>query len=160
MKPLWTEAQKDIISFCAIECRLQASGELSVGHMLEAWACALARPRPSNLPIPHEFILQLGALVEPHKNGAGYRTGYVRVGSNVKIPGRDVPPRMDNLLANHAGRSAADWFHDYENIHPFLDGNGRTGAILYNYLNGTLLQPTWPPNFWSDPRRVSGFGAP
>ena len=159
MKPLWTEAQKDIISFCAIECRLQVSGELSVGYMLEAWAYALAHPRTTTLPLAHEFILQLGALVEPHKNGSGYRTCDVRVGSNVKMPWRYVPTQMEKLLKIPGG-DTSDWFYEYENIHPFVDGNGRTGAILYNYLNGTLLQPTWPPNFWSDPRRVSGFGAP
>jgi fido (protein-threonine AMPylation protein) len=40
------------------------------------------------------------------------------------------------------------FYYEYENIHPFRDGNGRTGKILYNYLLGTLDNPKMPPNFW------------
>lgn len=34
-----------------------------------------------------------------------------------------------------------DWYLAYEWIHPFRDGNGRTGKILHNWLNGTLDDP-------------------
>jgi len=34
-----------------------------------------------------------------------------------------------------------DWYLAYEWIHPFIDGNGRTGKILHNWLNGTLDDP-------------------
>jgi fido (protein-threonine AMPylation protein) len=40
---------------------------------------------------------------------------------------------------------------EYEEIHPFVDSNGRTGKIILNYLNGTLLDPIFPPNdIWGD----------
>lgn len=41
------------------------------------------------------------------------------------------------------------FYFEYENIHPFVDGNGRSGKILYNYLLGRLDDPIMPPNFWN-----------
>jgi hypothetical protein len=42
-------------------------------------------------------------------------------------------------------------FRAYEDIHPFADGNRRTGSILYNWLCGSLPEPIDPPNLWNDP---------
>jgi len=58
--------------------------------------------------------------------------------------GREAPTGVMPLA-----KSAEDQFYyEYENIHPFVDGNGRSGKILYNYLLGTLDNPQMPPNFW------------
>ncbi|MFH1649463.1 MAG: Fic family protein [Candidatus Woesearchaeota archaeon] len=37
---------------------------------------------------------------------------------------------------------ASSFHHKFEKIHPFFDGNGRTGRILMNYI---LLQKEYPP---------------
>lgn len=37
----------------------------------------------------------------------------------------------------------------FEHIHPFADGNGRTGKVIYNWLRESLDVPTFPPAFWS-----------
>jgi len=34
-----------------------------------------------------------------------------------------------------------DWYLAYEWIHPFRDGNGRSGKVLHNWLGGTLDDP-------------------
>jgi hypothetical protein len=49
---------------------------------------------------------------------------------------------------NLSKRAEDQFYYEYENIHPFRDGNGRSGKILYNYLLGTLENPQMPPNFW------------
>lgn len=171
---------RDIVRFCSIECRLQMSGELSVGWMVDAWLYAqeVAGPNPSNGYTDSwptlEDVINIGRLVEPNVNvksdrNNGFRTVDVRVGWDVKAPWEDVPRLMVELMEelNHKGSpestqgrmSPAEFFKRYEDVHPWRDGNGRSGAVLFNWLNGTLDNPVWPPNFWNDPRRTVGFGA-
>ena len=73
-----------------------------------------------------------------------YREIYVMVGGSVKASPLDVPDLMYGLL-EEAHRRRADglsrddvwWLHnEFESIHPFLDGNGRTGRV---WLNALLL---------------------
>ena len=45
-------------------------------------------------------------------------------------------------IANEKILTAAAYFHaKFENIHPFADGNGRTGRLLMNYLLVTHNHP-------------------
>lgn len=153
-----TIAQQNIVRFCAIECSLQESGEVSVWHMLKAWD--YAQEHSSRLPGVGD-VLALGECVDPARNSAGYRRVGVRVGYSVKMDWAMVPHAMEKLVARlHENTIEPDeFFRQYEEIHPFRDGNGRTGQILFNWLNGTLDDPVWAPDFWGDPRRHPGWGA-
>lgn len=169
------------VQFASIECKLQMSGELSVAWMLDGLTYAIENSKqwddgPMRLPTVDD-VLAIGKLVEPNVNvvsdrNGGFRTVDVRVGYDVKAPWEEVPRLMVALMealreppySPREGISVPvltpdTFFKEYEEIHPFRDGNGRSGVILFNWLNGTLAHPVWAPNFWNDPRRTVGYGA-
>jgi len=82
----------------------------------------------------------------------GYRNQDVRViNANFKsTPAPYVKTDMDLLLKwynqykekLHPLVLAVIVHHKFEKIHPFMDGNGRTGRILLNYI---LIKNSYPP---------------
>ena len=78
--------------------------------------------------------------------GAYKRHDYVTGKNEIGAAPEDVPEEMRELLDELHGipaerllRAAAYYHVKFENIHPFADGNGRTGRITMNYflvLNG------------------------
>ena len=150
----FTDAQMDVIRWAAKECRRQRSSEVSVYWMLNAWNWAMERRLESPFPTEKD-ILELARLVEPYVNARGYRRVGVRVGSDVKGPAEHVPRQVEALVGAVDAMAAREWFYHYEDIHPFRDGNGRSGSILYNWLNGTLDRPEEPPEFWGEREAVS-----
>lgn len=146
----------DVVRFCAIECEIQLSGARSVSDMVNAWCHA----DQVGLPISIEYVEDLGRIIDPRLNAEGLRSCGVRVGSDIKPDWQSVPRLLEVLVAAQDTLAPAEWFHEFEEIHPFRDGNGRTGQILYNLLNGTLNAPVWAPNFYNDRRRTPNEGAP
>lgn len=47
-------------------------------------------------------------------------------------------------------KTVDDWYLCYEMIHPFADGNGRTGKILHNWLLGTLDDPVLVEDYFGE----------
>lgn len=104
--------------------------------------------------LKHEFIIEIHAkLLENIDERKGYRKTDIRViKSNFDAaPGKYVKTDMDLLLKwfnenknkVHPLALAVIFHHKFEKIHPFMDGNGRTGRMIMNYI---LLTSNLPPN--------------
>lgn len=154
-----TSHPERIAAFCAAEVTRQGhnifhveDGGVRLAGMLAAWryASILARRRPKL-----EDVLQIAALVEP-RNKSGWRTCGVRVGSTFCPPWQEVPEAMerlwsrtDNLPLGADARTQWDEAYlSFQKIHPFVDGNGRTGKILHNWWLQTLDSPVLVADFF------------
>jgi Fic family protein len=105
-------------------------------------------------PLTTEVILELHQLVTDRvlDEAGQFRRGAVSIrGSQLQPPpAREVPALMDEWLAWLAGEGrayepvarAAIAHHGFLAVHPFLDGNGRTGRLLLNLL---LMRDGYPP---------------
>ncbi len=103
--------------------------------------------------INHELIILLHKkLLENIDNRTGYRTSDIRViRSNFDAsPGKFVKTDMNLLLewydknknTLHPLVLAILFHHKFERIHPFMDGNGRVGRMIMNFI---LIKNNFPP---------------
>lgn len=130
---------------CAVECERQQVGVEGVVALLHAYQYALAQ---GGVP-PDEFDMrELARVIEPSTRGR-YRTTPVifKEGGSAAPPGT-VGEGIARLFERLDGEVAAEEFlRALLSIHPFTDGNGRVGFVLFNWLRGTLEDPVPLPEF-------------
>lgn len=107
----------------------------------------------NNVPFSENIIKQIHTLVlmDRTEDRGVYRRIPVRIMGAYHVPPDPlfVPEQMENLVAEFAGNKKlnpierATLFHlKFEGIHPFVDGNGRTGRLILNLM---LMQAGYPP---------------
>lgn len=104
------------------------------------------------LDVEQLSVLHLCRLAETLEPRARLRT---RPGMNVRIGSHFPPPggpgiayHLDNLLQNINAGQLSPWEAHcrYEELHPFLDGNGRSGRVLWLWMHTQQSYPV-PPSF-------------
>lgn len=159
VRPKWTPRRADVAGFIHDEVVRQAwnpkteDGKRRIRWMTKAWDYA-TESAARNFRPDLDDLLKIAYYIEPAENFRGYRRHGIMVGREVKADWPEIP-RLMSILWNslpdvvpETGRSepdepmtADDFYLAFEDIHPFGDGNGRTGKILHNWILGTLRDP-------------------
>ena len=122
----------------------------AIGHR-DAFLCICSLVS-EKLAISEKVIKNIHSLVlidRPEDKGV-YRGIPVTIMGAVHEPPQPylVPVQMENLVRDlsldkrHVLETCAAFHLDFEGIHPFIDGNGRTGRLILNLM---LMQAGYPP---------------
>ena len=122
----------------------------AVGHR-DAFLYVVSLVRDKT-PISERIIREIHSLVlmdRPEDKGV-YRRIPVKIMGAYHEPPQPylVPVQMERLVSDlfqdnrHTIETAALFHLNFEGIHPFIDGNGRTGRLILNLM---LMQAGYPP---------------
>jgi len=136
-----------VVKFCAEEVGRQKEPTKLVFNYLKAWEDAIELRKDLKWIHP-EMIKKWGQLTEPEVNDGEWRYVPVFVGNHRKMEAMMIPQAMKNLCNNLDTLDPASAYKEFQDIHPFRNGNGRVGKIIFNWMKGTLNDPKMPPNFW------------
>ena len=101
-----------------------------------AWGFLISQDKLDDIIIKRTHFMLMKGKLKGREIGY-YRQRLVHVGGNWNKPWREIPDLMDSWIqsANVATtekeiKTDHIW---YEHIHPFVDGNGRTGRMFMNW---------------------------
>lgn len=138
--------------------QMEVSKRISLREVFEtknlAFVYGYIKKKRSELSLSTDSILLLHKmlLTNIRDEVAGCYRGQgelVQVGTHIAVPGEFVQERMDEIIVRFTSDIETPHLHkiarfhaEFENIHPFLDGNGRIGRVLNNLL---LMKSGFPP---------------
>jgi hypothetical protein len=142
---------RNIVAYCIEEARRQQDTVWHGFRMYDAWLWftdyeSVHLIHGEGPVLTHAVIQEIGRRVD-ELNHSGYRRGNIYIGGKV-LPPHSVHADMTQFLETQDTADPEAFYLAFERIHPFADGNGRTGKILYNWRRGSLDNPVWPPDFF------------
>lgn len=102
----------------------------------------------NDVPLDYEYVERLGGLAEPDNRGKYRVTPVTFASGGTAAKHQDVERLMFNLFEYGDALSVDEFTKQFLWIHPFNDGNGRTGWLLYNWRNNSLENPVKMPEYF------------
>jgi len=140
-----------IATIAAKECVKQQVGLDRFSFLVEAYRYALnAADMHSRL---HEHIQTINSIIEPANNGSFRRIAVRFPDFSVAVDAKEIPEAMSRLVEVSIAAQQANmqdrWIKDFLDVHPFVDGNGRTAWILRTWLMDEWSYPNALPNYYA-----------
>lgn len=138
--------------------QLEISRHISLREVFEAKNLALVygyiKKTAPQQPLTIDMILLLHKMlltnIRDNVAGRFRKNGeMVRVGTHIGLPPEFIVSRIEEILVSYNSKMEIPFIHriamlhvEFESIHPFIDGNGRIGRVINNYL---LTREGFPP---------------